>query len=78
MSKRTVSLLVLWCLTLVSVFSPAWALSREELVAKLKSAGYSQIGEIKSTPEGNVVKAMKDGKDVTLIVDTSGQIRERP
>jgi hypothetical protein len=57
---------------------PALAFTREELVAKLQSAGYSQIGEFKSTPEGNVVKAMKSGNEVSVVVDSSGQIFERP
>jgi hypothetical protein len=50
---------------------------QEELVAKLQSAGYSAIRDIKSTPEGTSVKATKDGKDVSLVVDSSGQVKER-
>jgi hypothetical protein len=34
-------------------------------------------GEIKSTPEGTVVNAVKDGKEVRLLVDGTGQIREQ-
>jgi hypothetical protein len=64
-------------LLLVGVFSPAQALTQQELVAKLQSAGYSQIREIKSTAEGTSVKAMKNGKEVSLVVDSSGQIQER-
>jgi hypothetical protein len=62
---------------IVSVFSPAHALTQQELVAKLESAGYSQIRDIKSTAEGISVKATKDGKDVSLVVDSSGQVKER-
>jgi hypothetical protein len=61
----------------VGVLSPAHALTQQELVAKLQAAGYSQIGEVKSTPEGMAVKAMKAGKEVFLVVDSGGQIRER-
>ena len=57
--------------------SPASALTDQELVAKLESAGYSQIRDIKSTAEGISVKAMKDGKEVFLVVDSSGQIKEQ-
>lgn len=64
-------------LLLVGVFSPAHALTQQELIAKLESAGYSQIREIKSTTEGTSVKAMKNGKEVSLVVDSSGQIQER-
>jgi hypothetical protein len=74
---RTISLAVFCCMTTTAVFSPAYALTQEELVAKLKSAGYSQIGEIKSSPEGNIVKAKKNGKAVSVVVDSSGQILER-
>jgi len=57
--------------------SPAQALTQEELVAKIQAAGYSQVRDIKSTAEGTTVKAVKDGKEVTLVVDSSGQIKER-
>jgi hypothetical protein len=77
MSARAVSQAVLFSLVIVSVFSPAHALTQQELVAKLESAGYSQIREIKSTAEGTAVKAIKDGKEVSLVVDSSGQIKER-
>ena len=50
---------------------------QQELVSKLQAAGYSQIGEGKSTPEGITVKAMKDGKEVHLVVDSSGQIKQQ-
>jgi hypothetical protein len=62
---------------IVGVFSPAYALTQQELVAKLGSAGYTQIRDIKSTAEGISVKATKDGKDVSLVVDSSGQVKER-
>ncbi|WP_426437199.1 PepSY domain-containing protein [Bradyrhizobium genosp. P] len=57
--------------------SPAHALTQEELVAKIQAAGYSQVSDIKSTAEGTTVKAMKNGKEVRLVVDSSGQIKER-
>jgi hypothetical protein len=77
MSARAISQAVLCCLMMVGVFSPAQALTQQELVARLEAAGYSQIGEIKSTPEGMAVKAVKGGKEVSLVVDSGGQIRER-
>ncbi|WP_439400272.1 hypothetical protein ACRQ5Q_42710 (plasmid) [Bradyrhizobium sp. PMVTL-01] len=58
-------------------FSPAHALTQEELVAKIQAAGYSQVKDVKSTAEGTTAKAMKNGKPVTLVVDSSGQIKER-
>lgn len=77
MSARAVSQAVLYSLLMVGVFTPAHALTQQELVAKLESAGYSQIREIKSTAEGTSVKAMKNGKEVSLVVDSSGQVQER-
>ena len=77
MSTRACSLAVLCSLVIIGCFSPAYALTQQELVAKLESAGYSQIREIKSTAEGTAVKAIKDGKEVSLVVDSSGQIKER-
>jgi hypothetical protein len=77
MSARAVFQAILWfCLT-VCIFSPAQALTQEELVAKLESAGYSNVREIKSSAEGMAVKATKNGKDVSIVVDSSGQIKER-
>jgi hypothetical protein len=77
MSARAISQAVLYSLLMVGVFSPAHALTQQELVAKLEAAGYSQIREIKSTAEGTAVRAMKNGKEVSLVVDSSGQIQER-
>jgi hypothetical protein len=77
MSARTVSQAVLFALVMAGVLSPALALTQQELMAKLESAGYSQIRDIKSTAEGTTVKAMKNGKEVSLVVDSSGQIQER-
>ncbi len=77
MSSRAISQAVLCCLMIVGVFSPAHALTQQELIAKLEAAGYSQIRDIRSTAEGISVKAMKNGKEVSLVVDTSGQVKER-
>ena len=78
MSLRFFSQVVLCSLVMGSGFvSPATALTDQELLAKLESASYSQIRDIKSTAEGISVKAMKDGKEVSLVVDSSGQVKER-
>ena len=68
---------MLFCLAIAGILMPAKALTQQQLVTKLEAAGYSQIGEMKSTPEGIVVKATKDGKEVHLFVDSSGQIKTR-
>jgi len=77
MPARTLSQAALCCLIAALTFSPAHSLTQEELMAKLQSAGYSQIRDIKSTAEGTSVNASKDGKDVSLVVDSSGQVKER-
>jgi len=65
------------CLALLGFVSPAHALTQQELVAKLEAAGYTQVSDIKSTAEGTTVKAVKNGKEVRLVVDSSGQIKEQ-
>jgi hypothetical protein len=75
MRARAASPAILCSLALIGVFSPAHALTENEIVAKLESAGYSQIrvlpaGKIKS------FKAVKDGRDVSVIVDSTGHIIE--
>jgi hypothetical protein len=77
MSARAMFQSVLFSVAMVGIFSPAYALTEQELKAKLESAGYSQIRDVKSTAEGTVVKAMKNGKEVSLVVDSSGQYQER-
>jgi hypothetical protein len=66
-----------FCLAVAGILAPAQALTQQELVTMLEAAGYSHVGEMKSTPEGIAVKATKDGKDVHLVVDSSGQIKRR-
>jgi hypothetical protein len=56
--------------------SPALALTQEELVARIQAAGYAQVSDIKSTAEGTTAKATKDGKQVRIVVDSNGQIKE--
>jgi hypothetical protein len=76
MQTRTVLRAAIW-LTIASGWAPAHALTQEELVAKIQAAGYSQVSDIKSAAEGTTAKAMKNGKEVRRVVDSSGQIKER-
>lgn len=57
--------------------STARALTQEELVARLQAAGYTQVSAIKSTAEGMTATAVKNGKQVRLVVDSGGQIKEQ-
>ena len=67
--------IILCVLAMVGIVLPVHALTQQELVAKLESAGYSQVREIKQTAKGTAVKAIKNGKEVPVVVDSSGQIR---
>ena len=51
--------------------------SEQEAQRKLESQGYTHVRDVKSTAEGISAKAMKDGKEVALTIDSSGQVRER-
>ena len=53
------------------------SVAEQELIRKLETAGYTQVRDVKSTAEGIAAKAMKDGKEVSLVVDSSGKFRER-
>lgn len=64
-------------LAIAGVLSSAHALTQEELVAKIQAAGYAQVSDIKSTAEGVTAKAVKNGKAVTLVVDSSDRVKER-
>jgi len=57
--------------------SPQISAAEQAITIKLENAGYTEIRDIKSTAEGIVAKAKKDGKEVTLISDSSGNFRER-
>jgi hypothetical protein len=65
------------CLALLGVITPAHALTQQKIVAKPEAAGYTQVSDIKSTAEGIAVQAAKNGKEVRLVVDSSGQIKEQ-
>jgi|SwirhisoilCB2_FD_contig_121_854650_length_1833_multi_3_in_0_out_0_3 hypothetical protein len=76
MRTRTISRAALW-LVITGLVSPVYALTQQELVARLQAAGYTQVTDIKSTAEGTTAKAMKNGKSVRLVVDSHGQIKEQ-
>jgi len=64
-------------LAIAAGLSPVYALTQAELVAKIQAAGYSQVSDVKSTAEGTTAKAMKNGKEVRLVMDSGGQIKEQ-
>jgi hypothetical protein len=66
---------VLCCLILACAFTPANALTQEELLARLEAAGYSQIRE-NGSGKIRTFKAVKNGKEVSVIVESRGRIQE--
>jgi hypothetical protein len=62
-------------LILACAFTPAHALTQEELLTRLEAAGYSQIRE-NGAGKIKTFKAVKNGKEVRVIVDSLGQIKE--
>ena len=75
MLVRTLSLLTLCSLQIAVSLSSAHALTPNEIVARLEAAGYSQIREV---PSGKIksFKAVKNGKEASIIVDSTGHIKE--
>ena len=60
-----------------AVIPPAYGLTGQEVVARLEAAGYSQIREMQS---GKIMiyKAVRAGKEVSLVVDSFGKFKELP
>lgn len=63
------------CVVIVAGAVPASALTLDEIKAKLEAAGYSQIHEV---PSGKIktFKATKDGRERSILVDSTGHIQE--
>ena len=66
---------ILCSLILSSVVTCAHALTQEEALTKLEAAGYSQVRE-NGAGKIKTFRAVKDGKEVRVILDSSGQIKE--
>jgi hypothetical protein len=70
-----VRLLALSLLATAVVVAHARALTSDEIKAKLVAAGYSQIREM---PSGKIktYRAIKDGRERSIVVDANGHINE--
>jgi hypothetical protein len=44
---------------------------------KLESEGYTQVTDIKQDKDGFMAKAMKDGKQVSLDIDSNGMVEQK-
>jgi hypothetical protein len=51
--------------------------AEKDLTMKLQRDGYTRVRDIHSTAEGTTAKAMRDGKEVSLVIDSSGKVKER-
>jgi hypothetical protein len=72
-----VSRAAICALMMVPLVLPAYGLISQEVVAKLEAAGYSQIREMKS---GKIMtyRAVRAGKEVSLVIDSFGKFKELP
>lgn len=75
---------VLRAFVLAAVFaggSPSVVLAQmtteQDVQRTLEREGYQQVQDVKFTSEGITAKAVKDGKQVSVMVDTSGKIKPR-
>jgi hypothetical protein len=77
MLTRILTLLAIGAITMLPVVLPAYGLTSKEAIVKLEAAGYSQIREMGA---GKILtyKAVRAGKEVSLIVDSFGKIKELP
>lgn len=66
---------VLSIAAVIGAATTAYALTSDEIKARLKAAGYSQIREM---PAGKIktFKAVKDGRERSIVVDSNGHISE--
>jgi hypothetical protein len=75
MLARAIYQSALCAIAMIGAISAAHGLSLKEIAAKLER--YSQIREMKSR-KTTTFKATKNGKVVSLVVDSSGHIKELP
>ena len=50
--------------------------TEKDVQQKLESAGYTQVRDVKFGPEVVTAKAVKDGKEWSLAIDSSGKIMQ--
>jgi hypothetical protein len=68
-------LFILSVVAAAGITTTAYALTSDEIKAKLVAAGYSQIREM---PSGKIktFKGVKDGRERSIVVDSNGHIDE--
>jgi hypothetical protein len=51
--------------------------TEQDVQRTLEREGYQQVRDVKFTSEGITAKAVKDGKQVSLMLDPTGKIKQR-
>jgi hypothetical protein len=77
MLMRVLSRAAICAFVIFHVALPAYGLTSEEAIAKIEAAGYSHIREMTA---GKIMtyKAVRAGKEVSLVIDSFGKINELP
>ena len=77
MLLRVISRVAICTFAISTVVLSAHGLTRGEVLAKVEAAGYSQIREMTA---GKIMtyKAVRGGKEVSLVVDSFGKVKELP
>ena len=61
----------------MSMSAHAQLTTEQDVQTTLKKDGYQQVHDIKFSKDGINAKAVKDGKPVSVIMDTSGKVMQR-
>jgi len=61
----------------ISPLAQAQLITERDVQMTLEKDGYQQVRDIKLGPEVISAKAVKDGKQVSLMIDPSGKIKEQ-
>jgi|tagenome__1003787_1003787.scaffolds.fasta_scaffold18046507_1 peptidase YpeB-like protein len=50
--------------------------TEQDVQRTLEQAGYQEVRDVKFTSEGITAKAVKDGKQVSLMLDSNGKVKQ--
>ncbi len=72
MLMRTISLAA--CLILGGVLTASGQMTEQTIQQKLQEEGYTQVRDISFGAEATTAKAVKDGKEWRLVLDSNGKV----
>lgn len=61
----------------LSMPAHAQQMTEQDVQTTLQKDGYQQVHDIKFSKDGIDAKAVKDGKPVSVVMDTSGKVMQR-